>query len=626
MLQRNLLIGTLLCGVILCVLANDSTRIANLRKEAFSLYGKDAKTMSVLGLQMMDIAKKANLSEGIAASHNIIALSSLSVSDYQKSLAHFLDALRIYEELEDGQNKANILSNIGVVYYYLGEHENSLEYHENAYNIRKILNDSSALSKSLNNLGVAYKNLGQYNEAIDFYLKANAIKQKLNDINGVSNTLNNIGRIYLINKEASLALDFFKQSLALDSSQYNLLGTATSLLNIGEAYTLMEEFGKAKSHLIRAIKLAEEIGALQVQMLAHKHISSIYSQQGNYRNALQATESFIQLNDSINGVQSKREIADLEARYENDQVIIENALLTEQNQSNALKLSKQRTIIIFILVIIILLIIATSYIYRNYKYKARLAQIERDKNKHIKKLNNQISERNTELRLLNDSKNKLLSVLTHDIKAPFNDVRSMISLISNGSISDAEFKEFMGLLLKKTDAVGDMIFNMLDWVKTQMDGLNVDLTLNKVKPFVDKELSFYNDVASEKGIALINSIDEEMTSYCDKNLMNVILRNLIGNAIKFTDKGGKIEVSEEINEGKIWLAISDSGVGISESELEKIYSTRQFTKPGTHQEQGSGLGLMLVKEFVIKQGGLFKVTSRPGVGSKFMFSMPLEAA
>lgn len=602
----------------------DTANFNELRKSAFGMYGKDANEMLRVGLSMKRIAITNNYREGLAASHNIIGLSRLSVSDYQKALENFLNALKIYEKLENQENIANVLSNVGVVYYYLDDHVNSLDYHMQAYEIRKELDNESSLSKSLNNIGISHTNLGQYNEALNFYQKARALKASLNDSSSLSNTINNIGRVYLLKNDYELALKYFLQSMQMDQALNNRLGVATSKLNIGEAELKKGNLTKAKSNLIAAIELAENIESLQVQMLAYQKLSDLYKSSNDYASAFSANEKYTSLSERINDIEIKREIANLEARYENDKILFENSLLSIENEKNELAISKQRNLITTLIVIGALLLILLVNTFRLIKFKSKSIRVEREKRKEISEKNGLISTQNDQLIQLSRAKDKIISVLAHDVKSPLNDVRSMIQLASMGGLTDRELREYLNQILKKSENVSNMIFNVLDWARTQAQGVSLHMEEQKLTEIVKNQFEFFESSAAEKNISLENNIDHRTIVTADKNVLNIIIRNLISNAIKFTQFGGKIEIRSKKENDQTWVCIKDSGVGMNDEEINKIIASENFTKTGTNEEAGHGLGLMLVKEFVIKQGGLLKITSQPNKGSEFIFSIPLR--
>ncbi|SNS72253.1 Signal transduction histidine kinase [Ekhidna lutea] len=600
----------------------DTANFNKLRKTAFGLYGKDASEMLRIGLGMKRIASSNNYEVGLAASFNIIGLSRLSVSDHQSSLENFLEALKIYENLEDQKNIANMLSNIGVVYYYLDDHNSSLEYHKKAYEIRMTLSDSKSLAKSLNNLGIAYVNLGDYDDALNYYQAAKEIKSELKDTTGLSNTLNNIGRVYMLKEDYEPALDYFEQSLRMDSTLGNSFGVATSLLNIGDIQLKKKRFKQAKSTLRQAIGLAESQSALQIQMLAYEKLSQLYKQVGNYAEALYANEKFLSLNDSINDIEIKREIASLEARYDNDKILLENSMLSLTNEKNELAIDKQKNLILTLSAVGGLLLILLFNTLRLYQFKSRAAMIEKSRNEEIASKNALISTQNKDLKQLNVSKNNIIAVLAHDVKSPLNDVKAMIQLASEEDLSDDELKTYLNLVLKKSENVSNLIFNVLDWAQSQAQGFHMHVDEQKLHSIVKNQINFFESSAGEKDIRLINDVKSDVVVMSDSNVLNVICRNLISNAIKFTPKGGKIEIGCRKDDGNVWVYVKDSGVGMTEEEIDKILKSESFSKTGTNEEIGHGLGLMLVKEFTLKLGGSLDISSHPGEGSEFKFSIP----
>lgn len=600
----------------------DTSRINQANAGAFKLYGVDANTMLEIGSKALQEARDIQYEKGVANSFNTIALAHLSLGNYDKSVINFLAALKIYEELNINSDQANILSNIGVVYYYLDDHSSSLEYHEKAFEKRKILNDSSQIAKSLNNMGIAYKNLHNSSEALSFYQKALTYKQLLKDSIGVSHTLNNIGNIHLELENYDQALSYFEQSFNLDKLLDQRYGIATSYLNMGLVKMSLGNLKEAEALFHRGLLQANEIGAKHTRLLAYHHLSEVYKLQKKFENALKYNFEWMRLNDSINSTEKNRIIGEIESKYQNERIIIENKLLKEQQKGKDEQIAAQRNLILGGILLAALFILFTIYFLRSYRFKNSFLVLTQKKNEEITDQNRLISDQKEELEEINEMKNKMLSILSHDIKGPFNNFHSILSMANEGHVNDLELRELLQLLSVESNNVKEMISNILEWVKSQMGGSNVLKKEFSLRNTIQELIPVYSSLAENKGLKIQVKVKDDMMIYADENLTKIIIRNLISNAIKFTNEG-VIEINSDFVENEAFISVVDSGVGIEPENITKIFTEDQFTTKGTSNEEGSGIGLLLVKEFVMKNGGRLDVKSKIGIGTTFSFTAPL---
>jgi len=172
----------------------------------------------------------------------------------------------------------------------------------------------------------------------------------------------------------------------------------------------------------------------------------------------------------------------------------------------------------------------------------------------------------------------------------------------------------------------NLVDNLLTWAKTQAEEIKYKPENLDLKPIVEESLMVLYPTASHKEIKLINSVSDDIVVCADPDMLKTILRNLVQNAIKFTESNGKIDINAVSNPDHIEISVTDNGVGITEENQQKLFGTDlNFSMQGTENESGTGLGLMLCKEFVEKHGGKIWVESQVGKGSKFLFTLPVSA-
>ena len=180
-------------------------------------------------------------------------------------------------------------------------------------------------------------------------------------------------------------------------------------------------------------------------------------------------------------------------------------------------------------------------------------------------------------------------------------------------------------MLESSKKGHNLLTNLLAWSKSQSNGIIYNPTLLNLRQIVNENLEFISNYASSKNITISASVSKDITVFADKNMFNTVIRNLLSNAIKFTPDNGRIEISSDLKENEVEILISDTGIGMSPEDIDKLF--RIDINPssiGTAKEKGSGLGLILCKEFIEKNGGSIRVESEVGKGSQFYLRLPLR--
>lgn len=232
-------------------------------------------------------------------------------------------------------------------------------------------------------------------------------------------------------------------------------------------------------------------------------------------------------------------------------------------------------------------------------------------------------ERAELLELSNQSKNKLFSILAHDLRSPLNSIQSFLEVSMDGYLDEAEKKTINKSLLRETKNTRQLLINLLSWSKTQMDGVAVNLVELDLFKTLEETLQMQKSIAEEKNITLYNEIGADLRVVADTDMLELVIRNLVNNAIKFTPFNGEISVSTQVHGKECWILIKDNGVGIAKSDYQNIFSLNSQSTFGTNREKGVGLGLVLCKEFVNMQKGKIWVESELGSGTVFYVSFNL---
>ena len=239
-----------------------------------------------------------------------------------------------------------------------------------------------------------------------------------------------------------------------------------------------------------------------------------------------------------------------------------------------------------------------------------------------KKYLNELAEKSKELEQLNNMKDKLFSVVSHDFRSPLNSLKGTLNLLMKGLLTEEEFRKISADLMVKLDHTYNMLENLLKWSRSQMDGFKVSPGSHNMASITNDCMNLLSPIASKKSIQIVNNVERELEVFADHEMCKLILRNLVSNAIKFSNKSSEIVIGAEKVDQKIVVSVEDKGTGISGDNQEKIFHHENFSTVGTSKEKGMGIGLMLCKEFVEKNGGAIWYESQLDKGSTFFFSLP----
>jgi two-component system sensor histidine kinase/response regulator len=229
------------------------------------------------------------------------------------------------------------------------------------------------------------------------------------------------------------------------------------------------------------------------------------------------------------------------------------------------------------------------------------------------------------LKAANDSKTRLLSILSHDLRSPLNSIQGFLEMLIDYDLAEDERKAMKKSLLKETKNTQVMLFNLLSWTKSQMDGgVKVNLVPINLHDAIEACLKIQQSAAMEKMISLKNLSDPGLHTLADLEMLKLVIRNLINNAIKFTQPGGEILIESSVQDNTVIFNITDNGVGIPPDKQQDLFSMESTSTYGTNNEKGVGLGLMLCKEFTELQGGEISFSSQLNEGTSFKLSFPLH--
>ena len=244
-----------------------------------------------------------------------------------------------------------------------------------------------------------------------------------------------------------------------------------------------------------------------------------------------------------------------------------------------------------------------------------------------KKAEETLKNSERKFRELNATKDKFFSIIAHDLKNPFNDLIGFTQLLATNiyKYDKNKIEQFVQIIHQSSKLAYGLLENLLEWSRAQTETLKFNPEYIDLKKIIQENIELLNSNAQNKHIKISSAIEKTTLVYADKNMVHTIVRNLISNAIKYTNNGGFVNITGRVEPHWVEIFIEDNGIGIEQKNIQKLFRIDEsYTTPGTQREKGTGLGLVLCKEFIDKNGGAIKVESRPGKGTTFSFTLPTK--
>jgi signal transduction histidine kinase len=539
----------------------------------------------------------------------------------------------------------------GAMYYEWGDFRKARNYYQKAFEIYRSVGDSLSLPSVYQNLSAANMNIGlsfipekfkifenlsnmdnQYivDNSSRYYLdlslsqieKSIHLHKKYNMSELYPNLYSYLGVIKAYYGETSIAIEYLK--LAIDSLQdhpnINLL--ARNYINLGIMNYRIGDLDKAEELLKKSISIADSTGDPILLNDAYYSLMDLYEDLSNYEQAHLLAMKIINIKDSVFNRQSMEKIIELETEYEVDKKNNELQLAKAEKQA----LDKEKN---YFIVIILLLSIAVILISVLFYFKSRSNKELNQKSRKLEAMNFELEKTKVKITEANQTKDKFFSIISHDLKNPISSFKQVTSFLDDDyyNIDDNEKIEIIKELRKYSENLYNLLENLLTWSRTQRGNINYNPEYEDLHDIVNYTIEHLNVQSERKNIDIINNIRKRTVAYFDPNLTSTILRNLISNAIKYSNENSKVEISLKNGFDQFYsIDIKDSGIGINENKLNKLFEVgRNISTSGTRNESGTGLGLVICKEFAQRQGGDINVKSKPGIGSTFSLLIKKES-
>jgi len=619
--------------------------------------------------QALQVRDSLGDKKSIALNYNLLGGLKWKQRVYDKALFYYLKSQKLAVEADDELELANALVNIGSILYEL-KNVKCVDYLAEALTIYTKIKDLKKIANTRLLLGNAYFNLNKFDEAIDQYAQifenneldvlhpqyfsvkinmANAYMNKalygntyeiLSDVLklardqhnnlALGNAYNMFGNLHFEMKKMDQALEYFLKAAdhAKKSNSVELLSLC--LRKAGEIYIEQGNLQSAFSNLKEALALSEKTNNIELKKYSFYAINQYYSLAGDYKNAYYALGKYVTLSDSVTRSLNNEKLLQLQistelSRQDSQIATIENEItvMKQQRELDELKLSKQQNLLWFFLLFLLFSFITLLLLFNRFQLKKRANLLLQEKFNYIQEMNAALKKSQSELQLMNNTKDKFFSIIAHDLKNPLSGLMGFTELlIRDNQISDSERMKMLSMLYDSSKQLYSLLENLLHWARSQTGRIDYTPVDFHIYELVEGNFSLMKTIAANKCINLVNAVEPAIKVLADRSMIQLVLRNLISNAIKFTPNGGTITVLAEVINHKVKITVSDTGVGMTQDDIQKLFRMDvKFTNEGTNNESGTGLGLILCKEFILRNDGSIHVESELNKGSNFIFTL-----
>ena len=613
---------------------NDSIKASALFNLSKLYYTYDQDTAILYGNEAIEIANHNGFKKIEANALNIVGVSYLIKSEYEKSLSTHIEALGIRETLKDTVGIIESTLNVGNIYYRLKELEKAVFQYKKSLALAQLINHERAMSLLYNNLGsyyldrwLSWKESEDFNNSKDYLEKSKAIKEKLNDKRSLTNTLLQLGKLYYESGEKQQGIHLLTQALEISEEMNNTEGRLSSLGKLSDYHRDNNSLTEALDYASQAYELALQTKSnYQISIAASKmaHLSALNK---DFEIAYEFQRINEAANDSIFNDSREKIRSELEIQYESEKKELENQKLIKDQELAELSISRKNELLIIFLIVALLLIGLAWYLLKtNKKLQSAHRELKEINSKvqtqyqQIQQQSGELNRTNHELKQANNFRDKLFSIISHDLRTPFSSLNTSLDLWKSGDLNKEEMDFVLSSIASDANAASNLLSNLLTWARTQMSSDKVKKTEVLLSELITENQSLFAKQLELKNIQMDNNIPSTFNVISDRDRLNFIIRNILSNSIKFTPVGGKIAIEVDPAHPTAIL-IRDNGIGMTETQQEMLFNTKQYSTSGTNGEQGTGMGLMLSKDFADSIGASITVTSQLGKSTTFRIEL-----
>jgi len=611
------------------------------------------------GLEALKISSNFDNTEKMVLSLGNLAQIYSLLNQSQKALEHYLKAIRIAETGTSSDYLPILYLNTGTLYRDLKNWQQSINYFLKAYDIYKLTGNSDGMIAALSEIGQTYNSTNQYNKALNNFLRARTIAEQNRNFIRMISLNKEIADLYIKQKNFPKAIVYLDMNFNLAKELNDPKLEADAIMNLGFFHLVSGRYARAIELFQQSYAIASHMNDLKLLTQITDYLSTAYAKSAQFENAYKYLKISKKYSDShfssvehitFQKLQSVFEITNTEKNLE---------ILRKSNELE--RLEKQKAIagknklyltigfLLFLLAVLVYLFIRL----RNANSVLRVKSFEIEaSNQALLTMNVNLEMQKTQLNSLNKSlveankmlqeseerykaicstKDKLFSVISHDLRSPFSSVVSFVRILKRDmkKLTKLEIVELTDELEDTTERINTLLENLLQWSLLQRGKITYHPESMNLFELANESAELFRGIARNKKVRIVNNLSENINTIADKHMISTVIRNLLSNAIKFTFQDTEVIISDElIEEHKLIIKVTDSGKGLEPDQIHSIMSGSYPTvRKGTNNESGSGLGLLICHDFLqFHQTALKAELRKKHQGSVFSFLLDIDTS
>ncbi|MFD0797842.1 ATP-binding protein [Maribacter chungangensis] len=530
--------------------------------------------------------------------------------DNAMALKLYLEGIELAELVTDMNMQSILTENIAELYVSQKDFEQAMKFYKKVKKINDEIGDPVFMAETMSNMASAYADMGELDQAMFNVNSSIRIFEKQKKMAWLAYAYEIKGKVYLKKQKYNWAMYWYKQSELIHENLEDKRAEIALLNGMAEANLGAKNDSISEIYANKALELSTKLDYMSGTKDCSKILYTINKNKGDYKKALYFHELFQELSDTLSRSENQKSLTLLKTKFEYDQQ--KEQLILDNNKA----LAKQKMYVYATLLVLTIFLCIIFLIRRNEKIQKKL-------NKELLSKQADLERSEIHLKEVNQTKNKLFSIIGHDLRGPIGAFQGLIKLFKEGEMNKEEFLGFVPKLKTDIDNIAFTLNNLLSWGQTQMNGSFTTPGITSLEHIVSENIGLLSEMASSKSITFINKIEPNTITYSDSNQIDIVIRNLLSNALKFTFENGTITIGA-VQKSQYWeVHVRDTGVGMDEETLGKIFNKDStHSTYGTNDEKGTGLGLSLCKEMVEKNKGIIWADSAPNIGSSFYFTIP----
>jgi len=604
--------------------SQDSVLIAKLNFKALQQYHSTPDSSIVLSEKALALAEQRGSIRQQAFSYYVLSKANWAKGNYQLSTKYAYKSLKIYENSSQIYHWGECLVALGRTFADLKDYALADQYLNKAFALARKHNHEQLMAEAMREKSFLLIEEKKYDSALLFINQGIEIYNKYNDSLNISILFGRKSRLLFEQGKLDESRAYVNRSLRLDSLVKNQRALGITLYQAGLIEWKLGNTEKALIFLNKSLLSNRTLNNLQNTIKVRTLLAEIYLSKKLSSQAVDELQKVSVLKDSLYSVEKNVKVEEMQAVYELEEKEHLIRLLEGENLIEKKTAQNQKILLLSVSTIMVLLGLLSYLFWRMRGSQLSLNKALATKNQEIELQNEEIQSQTDTLHQINQLKSKILSVISHDLRGPIKNLYMLLEMVTKKIVTPEEFTELSVKLKSNLNVTQRTLENLLSWSMGQMEGIKTEPVSFNINSVIDDVAHLSEEAANHKQLLVKSDSKNPVFVLADINQVHLILRNLFNNAIKFSQRDGEVVITTEIKNQFCFISIQDNGIGMTQAEVDMILNTNEyFTKVGTDQEKGTGLGLLLCKDFIKRNGGEFSISSKQKVGTRVTFSLPI---